>query len=90
MTKILIVDDSANTRTTLGDIFKEKKYKVVEAASGEEALKKIKKDKIDLVLLDTKMPNMGGYEVCKRIKKINKNIKVIIFTEFVSPFRMSI
>jgi len=29
------------------------------------------------------MPNMGGYEVCKRIKKINKNIKVIIFTGFV-------
>ena len=78
---ILIVDDEADARTTLGDILVESGYKIVEAVSGEEALEKVRKEKPDLVLLDTKLPGMDGFEICRQIKQVEKlDTKVIVYT----------
>ena len=83
-TKILIVDDNANMRTTLADILEEKGYEVVESGDGKEALDKVNIEKPDIVLLDTRMPSLDGYEVCKRIKKIEGlTVGVVIYTGYV-------
>lgn len=51
-------------------------YTVVPSYSGEEALRKLEKEKVDLVLLDIMMPGMSGWDVFNRIKKKSKEIKV--------------
>ena len=80
--KIMIVDDQQNVRTILSKILVRKGYYVIEAANGEEALKKAHKEKPDLVLLDTRMPGgPEGIEVCRQIKKeMGLDVKVIIYT----------
>ena len=55
-------------------------YAVLEAKNGREAVEiyKANKDKIDLVLLDMIMPDMGGGEAYDRMKEINPNVKVLL------------
>ena len=78
---LLLADDEANVRTSLTDIFEERGYKVIQAADGQEAIKKARQEKPNLVLLDTIMPGIGGIEVCRQIKQVEKlPCKVIIYT----------
>lgn len=51
-------------------------YEVIPAYSGEECLKKLSKENVDLVLLDIMMPGMSGWDVFNRIKKDSDNVKV--------------
>lgn len=68
--RILIVDDDPNIREVLSVLFGSEGYSVDQAEDGEEALKKVDKDKnIDLVILDIMMPGMSGVEVCAYIRK---------------------
>lgn len=64
---ILIVDDNQDNCDLLEDIF-ERDYNVKSVYSGQECLDEMAKQNYDLVLLDINMPNMDGYEVCRRIK----------------------
>jgi adenylate cyclase len=68
--KILVVDDTARNVKLLADLLAVKGYAVVTAASGQEALDKIEPERPDLVLLDVVMPEMSGYEVCRKIREI--------------------
>ncbi len=75
--KILVVDDDPVNL----DIFKhllDKQYEVAYASSGEETLKILPQFIPDLILLDIMMPGISGYEVCKTIKKDEKNLTKII------------
>ena len=51
-------------------------YNVIPALSGEECIKKLEKEKVDLILLDIMMPGMSGWDVFNRVKKTNPEIKV--------------
>lgn len=66
--RILVVDDDTmnlmRTRMIL-----EKQYDVLLADSGEEALERLKRETVDLVLLDIEMPNMNGIETFERMKE---------------------
>ncbi len=66
--KVLVVDDTPQNVKLLADILSVKGYAVVTAASGPEALDKVEAERPDIVLLDVMMPQMSGYEVCKRIR----------------------
>ena len=66
--KILVVDDTARNVKLLGDLLGVKGYDVVTAASGPEALAQLEASVADLVLLDVVMPEMSGYEVCRKIR----------------------
>ncbi len=66
--KLLVVDDTPKNVKLLADILTAKGYNVVTAASGSEALSVIEVEKPDLVLLDVVMPEMSGYDVCRRIR----------------------
>ncbi|MDP2743834.1 MAG: response regulator [Dehalococcoidia bacterium] len=65
--KILVVDDDESVRSLLQRVLKEAGYDVVTAANGREALDKVNELKVDLVLLDIKMPDMSGMEVLQQL-----------------------
>lgn len=75
-TDILIVDDTLPNLQLLTSVLKEEGYKVRPASSGALALQAISKKIPDLILLDIKMPDMNGYEVCEELKR-NDNTKDI-------------
>jgi len=66
--KLLVVDDTPMNVKLLGDLLVARGYRVVTAASGLEALARLETERPDLVLLDVVMPEMSGYEVCRRIR----------------------
>jgi diguanylate cyclase (GGDEF)-like protein len=65
---ILIVDDSKLNIQVLSDILKEKSYRIASARSGMMALEFVNMNKPDLMLLDIMMPEIDGFEVCRRLK----------------------
>jgi len=67
--KILVVDDTPQNVKLLADLLGAKGYRVVTAASGPQALELVNKERPDLVLLDVVMPEMSGYEVCRKIRE---------------------
>jgi len=75
---ILIVDDTETNIDILLDLLGE--YDVAVATDGQGAIDIVNEDDIDLVLLDIMMPDMDGYDVCKELKKNNKNIPIIFIT----------
>lgn len=77
---ILITDDEKSIRNTLREILEFENYNIVEAENGEKALNAIKKEQIDLVILDIKMQGMDGIEVLERIKKIEPELPVIMIS----------
>jgi two-component system, OmpR family, KDP operon response regulator KdpE len=69
--KILLVDDDAQVRRALRTTLTSAGYVVVEARSGEEALEEVQAEgSVDMILLDLKMPGIGGLEACRRLRKI--------------------
>ena len=80
-TFILIVDDTPKNIQLLGTVLKNVGYKIIVASNGIQALGILEKIKPDLILLDVMMPDLDGYETCKRIKESEKlkNIPVIFF-----------
>lgn len=76
MKKIMVVDNEPDIVDLTRTVLELGGYTVVPSYSGEEALRKLEKDKVDLVLLDIMMPGMSGWDVFNRIKKKNKDIKV--------------
>lgn len=79
---ILIVDDTFANLQLLSTLLKEEGYKVRPANNGVLALQAVAKKKPDLILLDIKMPEMNGYEVCAALKSNpeTKNIPVLFIS----------
>jgi DNA-binding response OmpR family regulator len=79
---ILSVDDEPANLKLLENILVPRGYEVVSVASGEDALRKIKTQTIDLVLLDLMLPGMDGLQVSRKIKENKKarNIPIIMLT----------
>ncbi len=79
---ILVVDDEESIRFLYREELEEEGYRVITAADGEEALRKVRKDKPDLITLDIRMPGMDGIEVLHRIREMDKEIPVIMSTAY--------
>ncbi len=70
MAKILIADDEQLIRKLIGDCLKKEGHEVLEAENGEIALRLFETNKdLDLALLDIMMPEIDGWEVCRRIRE---------------------
>jgi DNA-binding response OmpR family regulator len=80
--RILVVDDDENILSLERTILEQKGFDVTTAGGGEEALRVLRKDAFDLVLLDVMMPDKDGFEVCRQIKlePRTKNLPVIFLT----------
>ncbi len=68
MKKILVVDDDTTLRTALTRYLEKRRYLVQDAASGVEAFKIFEQDPADLIVSDVLMPEMDGYEFCRRLR----------------------
>jgi len=76
---LLIVDDEAGVRASLRMIFN-KDFRILEADSSEVAIKKAQEESSEVVLLDIRLPRIGGLEVLRRIKEFNPHCQVIMLT----------
>jgi len=76
MKKIMVVDNEPDIVDLTRTVLEIGGYNVVTANSGEECLRNLEKEKVDLVLLDIMMPGMSGWDVFNRISKKNPEIKV--------------
>lgn len=79
---LLIVDDNAQNLQVLGNLVEKAGYEAAVAMNGKEALKFLKKDSPELILLDVMMPEMDGFETCERLKanSATREIPVIFLT----------
>ncbi len=80
MSKILIIDDEPGIRTVLSDIIKDENHQVFTGGDGFEGLTVLREESVDLVILDVWLPNMGGIDVLKEIKKEYPDIEVIMIS----------
>ncbi len=80
MGRILIVDDEYPVRFALSEVLKKNEFATLEASSGVEAVKILKENDVDLVLLDVAMPEMDGIETLQELGRIKPNVPVIIVT----------
>jgi twitching motility two-component system response regulator PilH len=76
---ILVVDDTLTDLTNIRDIVSDAGFKVITASNGKEALQKAKAEEPDLIFMDIIMPEMDGYETCRRLAgdEQTKNIPVV-------------
>jgi len=78
--KILIVDDEETLRTLVKYELESRGFDTYDVATGQAALEYLAENPIDVVILDIKMPEMGGLEVLQRIKQEDLARKVIMLT----------
>jgi DNA-binding NtrC family response regulator len=78
--KIMVVDDEHLIRWSLEQNLKKQGYEVVTAGDGEEALRLVREEQPDLVLLDIQMPGISGIEALEKIKEYDEDIVVIMVT----------
>lgn len=78
--KLLVVDDEHLIRWSLEQNLKKQGYEVVTAGSGEEALRLVREEQPDLVLLDIQLPGISGIDVLEKIKDHDDDIIVIMVT----------
>ncbi len=81
MKKVLVLEDEANIRSFVVINLKRAGYEAVEAETGEEALEQLRKNPdIKVALLDVMLPDIDGFEVCRRIRATDTRIGVIMLT----------
>ena len=78
--KILIIDDEDRFRQALARQLEVRNFRVLDTASGEDAIKIVRHDNPEVVILDQKMPGMDGIQTLKEIKKIRPEVQVIMHT----------
>lgn len=78
--KVLMVDDEERFRETTGKMLNKKGYETTMVGTGEDAIEVLKKAPHDVVILDIKMPGIGGHEALSQIKKIRPEAQVIMLT----------
>jgi DNA-binding response OmpR family regulator len=79
VTKILIVDDEEVIREVLAAYFEKEGWNIIFATNGLEALKQIKEENPDIIILDLMLPDISGEEVCRLTRKDN-DVPIIMLT----------
>lgn len=82
MKKILFIEDEESLQKTVTDTLAKEDFEIVSALDGENGFRLAKEEHPDLILLDLRLPEMGGIEVLEKLKKDEdtKDIPVIILT----------
>ena len=80
MSKIMIVDDDPNIRELVRTILRNSGFEACEARDGRDALQKITDDNPDLAIIDLMMPNMDGYDLCRKLRQYYENLPVLMLT----------
>lgn len=77
---ILVVDDEPMILRIFKRLLSEEGYTVLTARNGKEGLEVVRKKNLELVILDLKLPDMSGIDILRRIRKLRKNVEVIVIT----------
>jgi len=77
---ILIVDDNKDNRDIAKLFLRSDLYEFLECANGEDAVSAVLNHKIDLILMDIRMPIMNGYEATQKIREYNLNVPIVFCT----------
>ena len=80
MMKLLVVDDEVDVCDFVRKFFRERNFEVRIAHDGQSAVETVRAEDPEIVLLDLKMPVMGGIEALREIRKLDKKCKVVIVT----------
>ena len=80
--KVLVVDDDPAVRKSIDRVLSSKGYAVITAENGEEAMRKLKEEKYDVVYTDIRMPGMSGLEVAEQVKARKPWTPVVIITGY--------
>ena len=80
MKKILIIEDDPTIIQGLEDTFKFHGFEIYKAEDGKSGLELFLEKDPDLIILDIMMPGFDGYEICKRIRDVNKSVPIIMLT----------
>ena len=90
MIKILVVDDEVDVCDFVKHFFAERNFQVFTALGGAEALRVLRMTKPNIILLDIKMKNMDGIETLKKIREIDKKVKVVMVTAIADQDKMDL
>lgn len=82
--RVLLVDDEERFRTTMVATLERRGFQVKAVEGGVEALEEIRKNNIDVVVLDIMMPGMNGHKVLREINKLGLDLEVIMLTAHAS------
>ena len=80
MSKIMIVDDDPNIRELVSTLLKNDGFATCEAKDGRVAFEIIMEENPDLFIIDLMMPNMDGYELCRRLRQYYENLPILMLT----------
>ena len=80
MEKILVIEDDRATRKALQELFEGEGYTVEVAQNGLEGLAKFRNSRPNFVILDLKIPHLGGQDVCRQIRKDSEEVPILILT----------
>ena len=76
--RILVIEDEQHISGLVKFILEKKGFEVLQAFAGQEGIEVSKKEKPDLIILDVMMPNMDGFEVADRLKKLKETNSIPI------------
>jgi len=82
METVLVVDDNKDMQFTLSSILKEEGYEPLTMGDGKRAIKEVKTKSPDVVLLDIRLPGMDGMKILEEMRKIDKDLIVIMLTAY--------
>jgi DNA-binding response OmpR family regulator len=77
--KVLVVEDEDSVRLMLRLLLEDEGYRVVEASNGRQAVERVRSEAVDLVLLDLRLPEMGGFDVCRSIR-VDNDVPIIMLS----------
>ncbi|MCR8643136.1 response regulator transcription factor [Paenibacillus sp. N1-5-1-14] len=80
MTHLLVVDDDPHIRELVRLFLQREGLEISEASDGEEALRMYESTKHDMVVLDIMMPNMDGWELCRRLRDYSSSLPILMLT----------
>ena len=79
---ILVVDDEQAQLQSLKSFLSKRNFKILTASNGSEALEQVKKNVVDIILTDYRMPETDGLTLLKKVKEFNPEIEVLVMTAF--------
>src|SRR5678815_28450 len=87
MGTILVVEDYDDVRRMLKVLLESEEFRVLEAASGAEALDVIRHQRPDVILMDLALPGFDGFETIRRIRTIDgfQNTPIVVLTAYTGP-----